>query len=84
MTIFKLRSKLIGNHIHTMIYIGEKDQTLANCGSILTRIEDFGDWQTFGAMLMAGAKIQNSNFKRVEVICEGDDEIIKKLETIGG
>ena len=47
-TVFKLQSKKIGEHVHTIVFSGNEGQTLANTGKL---IQTVGEWQLFGALL---------------------------------
>lgn len=80
--VFKLRSKLLGGHIHTTVFIGDKGRTLENSGEIIHRVDEVGDWQVLGAMLGLGADKINStpgHEGQVEVICEGDDVVVDEI-----
>lgn len=76
-TVFKLRSELRGDHVHTTVFVGPKGLTLANCGTIVTRVDRIGEWQSFGAALKLGAAAMDAH---VEVVFEGDEEIVARLD----
>lgn len=67
----KLKSKLIGSHVHDYIYMGHDEGHLALNGRLIFTIEE---WQTFGAALGLGAK----QMRDVEVVFEGDLDIVER------
>ena len=69
---FKLRSELHGQHVRTTVFAGYvvESGTLANCGTLTMNV---GEWQTFGALLVAGAALTEG---RTKVIVEGDQKIV--------
>ena len=76
-TVFKLRSKLVGKHIHTTIFSGEENQTLTNIGTL---IQDVGEWQLFGALLQCGSTFNEATRRDSLVVFEGDKQIIEQLQ----
>jgi hypothetical protein len=52
--IFRLRGERRGDHVHARLWAGESEGALGNCGALVFRI---GEWQLFGAMLTAGARL---------------------------
>ena len=71
--VFKLYSELVGKHIRTTVFSGEKGYTLANCGTLTM---DVGEWQVFGALLLIGSERTGN----CDVICEGDEEVVMALQ----
>jgi hypothetical protein len=71
-TVFKLVSELKGNHVHTTVFSGKEDKTLANTGVL---IQTVGEWQLFGALLKLGAVYNRATKQAVVVLFEGDEKI---------
>ena len=65
--IFKLKSKLRGQHVHTTVFVGFVNQTLANCGTLTMNVEE---WKTFGDLLVFGDRHNLSS----KVILESSGE----------
>ena len=72
--VFKLHSEKKGQHIHTTVFSGTEEGTFANCGTL---IQNVGEWQFFGALLLLGARETKG---RCVVQCEGDDAIIAAFQ----
>lgn len=76
MLTIKLRTEKDGSHLVNTVFIGQKDQTLQNAGT-LTFPADGVEWTLFGAILMLGADVVKQTRARqgvesdVEVILEG-------------
>ena len=74
--IFKLRSVLRGEHIHTTIFSGNEGQTLSNIG---TMVQSVGEWQLFGALLKCGSEMNDATRRASCIIFEGDEKIIEEI-----
>lgn len=79
-THFKLRSTLLGEHIHTTIFSGPEGQTLAYTGVL---IQTIGEWGLFGALLKCGSELNQMTTRDSYVSFEGDTKIIEQLEKEG-
>ena len=75
--VFKLRSRLEGEHIKETIFVGNEGETLANIGTLAMHT---GEWQLFGALLKLGSEATYATRRDTVVVLEGDDEVIKGLE----
>lgn len=73
-TVFKLRSKRQGENVHTTIFSGNEDQPLANTGTL---IQTIGEWGLFGALLKCGSELNDATKRHSIVIFEGDEDVVK-------
>lgn len=73
--VFKLRSKLVGQHIHTTVFSGTKGQTLANYGELVMRL---GEWRKFGVLLLLGS-MSSDDLHTTTIIFEISEEIVTEL-----
>lgn len=74
MIYFKLKSEVKGIHIHERVFSGPDKDHFALCGTLIFNV---GEWQLFGATLKLG---QEKMKNHVEIILEGDEEVVKSLE----
>ena len=59
--VIKLIDTLIGQHIHSKIYMSkEANQTFALCGELVMRVDE---WQTLTVALLLGADQMNGHFQ---------------------
>ena len=74
MIYFKLKSEVKGIHIHEHVFSGPDKDHFALCGTLI--FSHIGEWQVFGAALRLGQEKMKGH---VEVILEGDEEVVKSL-----
>ena len=72
--VFKLRSRLMGKHVHEQIFAGEDVDHLVLAGELVFNV---GEWQLFDTTLMLGAEKIG---RIVKVMLEGDEEVIDALQ----
>ena len=72
----KIKSELLGAHVHERLFVGPDKEHLALAGTL---VFDIGEWQLFGAALLLGAQQTQGN---LIVECEGDKEVARA--SIGG
>lgn len=68
--VIKIKSERKGEQVYDRIFVGPDEEHLALTGILVLYI---GEWQEFGAALLLGAKQMHG---RVQVILEGDDEVV--------
>ena len=76
MQVFKLKSEVCGNHIKVTVFSGRQGQQLQNTGHLMLNVPE---WQMLPTLILLGADIANTNYKRVCIEIEGDKESISKL-----
>lgn len=76
--IIKLKSELLGNHIHERVFVGPDEDHLALAGMLTFHV---GEWQLFGAALLLGADCTKGHLRVITEGLKTEDEL-KALEDI--
>lgn len=76
-TIFKLRSRRDGKHVEQRVFVGPDLEHLALAGTLRWAI---GEWQLFGATLLAGEDVTGRDAR---ILLEGSRDVVEAFRDDG-